>query len=34
MPPQHVLVAVSDDVAVRGPDLEKLLLIAYSDAMS
>ena len=34
MPPQHVLVAVSDDVAVRGPDLEMLLLIAYSDAMS
>jgi len=34
MPPEHVLVAVSDDVTVRRGDLEMLLLIAYSDAMS
>jgi hypothetical protein len=34
MPPQHVLVAVSSDVAVRRRDLELLLLIAYNDAMS
>jgi hypothetical protein len=34
MPRRHVLVAVSDDVAVRRRDLEVLLLIAYNDAMS
>ncbi len=34
MPPQHVLVDVSGDVAVRQRDLEVLLLTAHDDAMS